>query len=248
MSKKEISLYEPIMNELKWVFGHLGDCHLEITADKRFSNKLKKEFSKDTLYIIKVEGFYPDITGFVRTKYSTDIITVEVKRRKITLRNLFQAKAHGEIFNAKHSFLISPVVIPEEIRRFIKDRSDICNYSYNRKVIIAQFDENKQKFEIDKELYPHGDIPELIRNAYGPTAYFFNPQANFGNLIPPLVITKDKKAYLVSENWTIELIKNRKIPAVFLSLEDPENQFKKWLSEKKYEQVLRPITREELSL
>ena len=159
VSKKEEALYEPIMKALKYVFSCLGECHLEITADKRFTNKLKRQFSKDTLYIIRVEGFYPDLTGFVKTQYATDLITVEVKAKPITIKDIFQAKEQAEIFNAKYALLASPKMIPEEIRRFVKDRSEIMNYSYNKRVVIAQFHGDTGEFEIDKELY-YGSLPE----------------------------------------------------------------------------------------
>jgi len=162
-SKKEESLYEPIMKALKSVFSCLGECYLEITSDKRFTNKLKRHFSKDTLYIIRVEGFFPDITGFVKTPYATDLITVEVKAKSITIKDIFQAKEQAEIFDAKYALLASPKMIPEEIRRFVKDRSTIINYSYNKRVVIAQFYDATGEFEIDKELY-YGSLPEPFKS------------------------------------------------------------------------------------
>lgn len=150
-ASKEEPLYEPIMKALKRIFSCLGECHLEITADKRFTNKLKRHFSKDTLYIIRVEGFFPDLTGFVKMPYATDLITVEVKGEKIAIKDIFQAREQAEIFDAKYALLVSPKTIPEEIRRFVKDRSPILNYAYNRRVVIAQFNEDNKEFEIDKE-------------------------------------------------------------------------------------------------
>jgi hypothetical protein len=91
-SKKEATLYKPILNALKRAFSCLGECHLEITAEKKFSNKLKKAFDDVALYMIRVESFYPDITGFVKTKYSTDIITVEVKSGAPLIKYIFQTK------------------------------------------------------------------------------------------------------------------------------------------------------------
>ena len=163
VSKKEESLYQPIMKTLKRVFSCLGECHLEITADKRFTNKLKRHFSKDTLYIIRVEGFFPDLTGFVKTQYTTDIITVEAKAKHITIKDIFQAKNQAEIFDAKYALLVSPKMISEEIRRFVKDRSLILNYLSSRRLVIAQFNEATEEFEIDKELY-YGSLPEPFKS------------------------------------------------------------------------------------
>jgi hypothetical protein len=163
VSKKEESLYEPIMKALKRVFICLGECHLEISADKRFSNKVKRQFSKDTLYIIRVEGFFPDLTGFVKTHHATDLVTVEIKPKEIVIRDVFQAKEQGEIFDARYVLLVSPRPIPEEIRRFIKDRSSILNYSYNRRVVVTQYHEDTDDFEVDKELY-YGSLPEPFKS------------------------------------------------------------------------------------
>jgi len=162
-SKKEESLYEPIMKVLKRVFSCLGESRLEKTADKRFSNELKRQFSKETLYIIRAEGFFPDLTGFVKMQYTTDLVTVEVKAESITIKDIFQAKEQAEIFDAKYALLISPKTIPEEIRRFVKDRSSILNYSYDRRVVIAQFNEDIEDFEIDVELY-YGSLPEPFKS------------------------------------------------------------------------------------
>jgi len=141
----------------------LGDCYLEKTANKRFTNRLKRHFSKDTLYIIKVEGFFPDLTGFVKTQYATDLITVEVKAKAITIRDIFQAKEQAEIFDAKYSLLVSTKAIPEEIRRFVKDRSSIMSFLDRKRIVIAQFDEDTKGFDIDKELY-YGSLPEPFKS------------------------------------------------------------------------------------
>ena len=163
VSEKEESLYEPIMQALKYVFSCLGECYLEKTSDKRFTNKLKRHFSKDTLYIIKVEGFFPDLTGFVKTQYTTDLVTVEVKPKPPSIRDIFQAKEQAEIFDAKYALLVSPKAIVEEIRRFVKDRALILNYLSGRRVVIAQFNETTEEFEIDKELY-YGSLPEPFKS------------------------------------------------------------------------------------
>jgi len=161
ISKKEEPLWEPIMNALKELidsslslhdFAH-AFCHLEITGHGRFSNELKKHFSKETLYIIRVEGFYPDITGFLVSQYGAELITAEVKPERIKIKNVFQAKNQAEIFDAKYTFLASPKPIPEEIRRFAIDRPSILNYSDNRRIAVAQFNEKTKHLQIYREFY-----------------------------------------------------------------------------------------------
>ena len=161
-SKKEESLYEPIMKALKRVFSCLGECHLEISA-KGFSNKVKKAFDDVALYMITVERFFPDISGFVKTKYSTDIITVEVKPEKPMIKDVFQTKDYAQIFNAKYSILVSPKAISEERRRLILKRRELISRYGREPVVIARFDKVMEEFEIDEELY-YGSLPEPFKS------------------------------------------------------------------------------------
>lgn len=162
LSKKEEPLYEPMMNALKRVFSCLGECHLEVSA-KGFSRKLKKEFDDVALYMITIERFSPDISGFVKTKYSTDIITVEVKAEKPMIKHIFQTKDYAQIFNAKYAILASPKTITEERRRLILKRREIISRYPQEPVVIARFDEISEDFEIDKELY-YGSLPEPFKS------------------------------------------------------------------------------------
>ena len=244
MPKKEEPLYQPIMNALKEVFDHFGDCYLEITEKKRFSEGLKRQFSKDTLYINKVEGFFPDLTGFIKTQYTTDLITVEVKAQSITIKNIFQAKEQAEIFDAKYALLVSPKVIPEEKRRFVKDRSAILDYWYNRRLIVTQFDARFGHFEIDKELY-YGSLPEPFKTAYKPIMYLFNPEASKENIIGKRVIVKGKKAYLVVPEWVDDLVRKGQIS--YSNIETAERFYEDWLR-LRFMMFQRPPTKEELDL
>lgn len=162
-SKREEELYAPIQGDLFNAFSCLGSYYSEVTASRHFTNTLRKAFSKDTLYILKVEGVFPDITGFLKTQYSTDVVTVEVKSEEISIKDLYQAKEQGEIFNAKYALLISSESLPEEIRRFILDRRSIYQRVYGDPIIIAQYMTDTRKFDIDKELY-FNNLPEPFRS------------------------------------------------------------------------------------
>jgi len=165
--KKEERLYEPLKNALQKELERylnsererkgeqfMGKVHLEITAKGRFSEDLKEALDDKALSIIRVERFSPDIMGFLqKTEYSKELITVEVKTDKITIKNIARAKLYVDIFDAKHGMLISPKRIPEEIRRFIKGK-----YAIRGSIIIAQFDKSTHDFRFDKQLY--STIPE----------------------------------------------------------------------------------------
>jgi len=161
-SEKEKPLYEPIRTALERVFSCLGECYLEITAEG-FSDRLKRVFDDVALYMIRVESFYPDISGYVRGEHSTDIIIVEVKPKDPTVKDIFQAKDYAEVFNAKYAILTSPRTISEDRRRLIMKRKEIISRYPKDPVVLAQFRHAEEDFEIDKELYA-GSLPEPFKS------------------------------------------------------------------------------------
>ena len=163
--KKEEDLYEPIGKALST---KIKDSHFEITK-KGFSEKLQKEFDYETLYLINIEGIYPDITGFIKRYGHKEIITVEVKKGKIKLKHVFQAKKYGELYKSPYCLLISPKAIPEKIRRFLLKRTEITRYlGGQHQVIIAKF-VHYTDFEFDNELYP--TLPETLNPLRGEREY-----------------------------------------------------------------------------
>lgn len=240
---KEEHLYEPIKNTLWDIFLSAAlDCYLEVT-DKGLSNKLQRSLDDFALFYIKIDKQYPDITGFVKTSYGKEIITVEVKRRIRKINDFFQAKRYGEVFNAKYSFLISSDPMPEQIRRFIKKRSAIYYYSYQKQLLIAQFDETIQEFKVDKELY-YGTLPEPFKTAYKPRAYFFNPNATKENIIGDRVIVRGKTAYHMG-TWVDDLVRKGEVNYTIAYLE-PGQTYKDWLLKEQIKEISRPPTKEEL--
>lgn len=124
----EKDIYEPIREYLTKSFTQkFGNCFLEITAEGVFSSTLKTVVRHDIVfYFLRKKA--PDLVGFIARKQSEwdasfvpgivqDYITVEIKRNKITLEDIYQAKMYGDLFQAKYALLISPERIPEEIKR-----------------------------------------------------------------------------------------------------------------------------------
>jgi hypothetical protein len=143
--QEEEKLYEPIKSQLERIFAQYvrkdkkqiyqreptpspekRDVYLEITH-KHISDILKRQFDDEALYIMKVEGFYPDIMGFVRKEPSSpkELITVEVKSIPIKIKHIERAKTYQDVFNATYGLLVSSKGIPEEIRRFVLNRPTI---------------------------------------------------------------------------------------------------------------------------
>jgi hypothetical protein len=129
----EKELYEPIKKYLEEAFTKkFGNCYLETTANGIFSDAIKKVVRHDIIFSFLGKKASPDLAGFIHAKGSNwvtvlegpsivkDFITVEIKRGKITLQDIYQTKMYGDLFQAKYALLISPEDIPEEIRRLDK--------------------------------------------------------------------------------------------------------------------------------
>ena len=116
---KEADLYEPIRQYLLAQFkDKFGNCFLEDTHTGIFSERIKNEISPYNEIIFSfLKKERPDLTGYIKSEYTTDFITVEVKSDSITLDDIYQAKKYADLFQAKYGFLISQRVIPTVIKR-----------------------------------------------------------------------------------------------------------------------------------
>lgn len=156
--RNEEQYYEPIKGCLGLAMGHYLDpekvlqdrlwedmpkrIYLEIIGGKNlFSDNLKKTFDDDTLNIIKNEGIFPDLVGFVQKNSQSPkkIIIAEVKDEPIALKMVAKAKFYKEIFNATFAFLVSTHGVSEERVRFLLKKPLI-----KEGVIIAKFIPNPQ--------------------------------------------------------------------------------------------------------
>jgi hypothetical protein len=178
----EKKLYEPIKNHLQTIlrsyyvekghppptrpFQYEDNPYLEITAKRRISETLKREFSNETFYILSAEDKIPDIMGFVRKTPSSpkELITVEVKDKTIKLMDIFQARLYQEVFKSTLGFLISSEDITEERVRFVTSK----NGEFIRgKVIILKYNGDsygKAFFEINPRLM--NALPESIKKYF----------------------------------------------------------------------------------
>ena len=130
---REEELYKPVNEYLtqKLKTNH-PNCYLEVTAHGTFSETLKRVVGQDIVFsFLKTES--PDLTGFILrpaadvrfagTKDVKSFMTVEVKRGKVTLKDVYQAKRYGDLFCAEYALLVSLDPVPEEIRRLHRQLS-----------------------------------------------------------------------------------------------------------------------------
>jgi len=76
---REDELYAPIIEALNKRFGLLGSCYFEDTH-RGFSEELKDNLDTSSLFILKVEQTYPDLTGYIFEPNAFHIIVVEIKK------------------------------------------------------------------------------------------------------------------------------------------------------------------------
>jgi hypothetical protein len=149
--RRERDYYETIKANIEELIRtKFSNVHLEITADKKFTNKLKAEISphghKDMIFHFLKEAA-PDITGFIKGEYSSNFIVIEIKNEEIKIDDIYQTKKYAELFNAKYALLISTKEIPEEIKRLSKVVYSLLSsgYGYER-ITLVDFDAEKGNF------------------------------------------------------------------------------------------------------
>jgi hypothetical protein len=108
------------------------------------------------------EQLHPDILGYVvknpvKNPNSLETIAVEVKANGLLIRDLMQAKLYEAIFDAKHTFLISPKGMTGEKITVVLKHNDLLRGN----VIIVKCGENGKDFRIDPRLVDY--VPKEFR-------------------------------------------------------------------------------------
>jgi hypothetical protein len=152
-TKKERRLYEPVKALLSETLKtKYEEFHLEITADKTFSNKLKSQVgsNRDIIFLF-LKDAAPDITGFVKEQYSVGFVVVEIKSEKLKLDDIYQTRKYAELFDAKYALLVTTEEIPEELKRLSRVVFPLLRIGEYKTFNLLQFDEEKKTF---REYFP----------------------------------------------------------------------------------------------
>ena len=142
--KTERETYPHIKN---WLEEQLKTCftdfHLEVTADRKFSNILKQQIDRNRDLIFNfLKEAAPDITGFVKGDYSKEFIIVEIKNKPIKLEDIYQTRKYAELFDARYALLVSTEEIPEEIIRLSKVVFSLLSLPAYKQLTLVHFGDN----------------------------------------------------------------------------------------------------------
>ena len=142
--KTEREIYPHIKNWLEeQLKTRFTDFHLEITADRKFSNPLKQQIDRNRDLIFNfLKEAAPDITGFVKGDYSREFIVVEVKNKPIKLDDIYQTRKYAELFDARYALLVSTEEIPEEIIRLSKVVFSLLSLPAYKQLTLVHFGDN----------------------------------------------------------------------------------------------------------
>jgi len=195
MSDGEKSLYGSVRRAIQGLFSKLGECELEITA-QGIPERVKALLGETPLLILKKGLGYPDLIGLFKPDLSKKppfgfpkgLIVVEVKNRRLGLRDVAQAKSYAEAFGAYYAFLISTQEMSEEMRRFLSHKSQFLLYlsppNAIRTLYIGKFNPER---EILEEWFP---VDPFRENPIIDSAFFIRAVPIFK--VAPLVEALEK--------------------------------------------------------
>ncbi len=144
MAIMEKELYEPVRAALERSFAAIGKRTISETgATKGIGNPLKALIPPGLEILFRFLNRKPDIAGYVESNRGNQIFTAEVKRRSLTVQDIYQAKMYKELFGATFGFLIGTEPVAEELKRLLRNIPIILmsagDYTYHF-LALARFD------------------------------------------------------------------------------------------------------------
>jgi len=115
--------------------------HLEITADRSFSNVLQAEIDQHREIIFSfLKDARPDITGFFKAKADSrrEFIIVEIKPTPIKLDDIYQTRKYAELFDARYALLVSPFEVPQRLVRLARVVFPLLQLPAYKQVTLVQ--------------------------------------------------------------------------------------------------------------
>jgi len=144
--EKESSYYEPVKDWLDKILKEkYASFHLEVTANRQFSNVLQAQIdsNRDLIFAFLKEAA-PDITGFVKKDSASprEFVVVEIKTSPIKLDDIYQVRKYAELFDARYALLISTCEIPEKITRLSRVVYSLLALPAYKQLTLIRFEAN----------------------------------------------------------------------------------------------------------
>jgi len=154
MAEKE--LYKILKEKFEKLFKNgvenIRNVYLEITADRKFSNRLREKIphNREIIFVFLRE-IAPDITGFIERETSPgftthEFIVIEVKDEPLKIDHVYQTRKYAELFDAKFAFLVTTQEIPEELKRLSRVVYSLLSLPGYRRLTLTFFDKTTGEF------------------------------------------------------------------------------------------------------
>lgn len=152
--KREEDMYPHVKSwlerELKSKIKSAERIHVYITPRTSITKLLVSEnlipyFTNEYLtYDVKV-----DITGVIIKNGKGELVLVECKLGKISLRELSQLLGYSVVVRPRYSLILSPSGISDSLRKLIISfgRTDVIEYNKGRRIALAKWDKNKRDID-----------------------------------------------------------------------------------------------------
>ena len=130
----------------------VADTSRKVLSKWLFEQGYHKYFNEYQTYEIEV-----DITGIVIRAEKAELIFVECKPRRITLKDISQILGYSKVANPYLSFITSPQGISDSVNLLLNvfRRNDILYYTPERFIIIGRWDEERRELDLSSVI-PRG--------------------------------------------------------------------------------------------
>lgn len=151
----ELPYYESVRSWLEQILKEkFASCHLEVTAQRKFSNILQSQIDRNRDLIFAFLGdAAPDITGFVKKDSSSlrEFVIVEIKTTPLKLDDIYQTRKYAELFDASYALLVSTVEVPAKITRLAEVVFPLLLLPNYKQLTLVSFQESGKRVEWFRE-------------------------------------------------------------------------------------------------
>ena len=104
-----------------------------------------------------------DILGVLIENKNLDFVFIEVKNKKIGLKDISQLLGYSRVVTPIHSLIISPLWVSEPVKILFETyrRFDILKYFDERNIKVCKWDDDKEDIDYNY-IYPNKPLLDFI--------------------------------------------------------------------------------------